>query len=94
MRSDDNLLGSYERMQKAIFDAAQEPVDAEPVHIPYGRCPRHLISISNGMFDSACPLCEAENDDDGSLIEYPCCHAWGTRNPNHQCEFRQEPDNS
>jgi hypothetical protein len=56
-------LKSYERMQKAIFDAAQQYPDPEPVFVPYGVCPRHLITISNGMFDSVCPMCESINDE-------------------------------
>ena len=55
---------SWERMQKAVFDAAQEPVEQEPAFIPYGRCSRHLVTISNGMFDTPCPLCEAANDNE------------------------------
>lgn len=56
-------LRTYERMQKAIFDGAQEPVKQEPPFIPYGRCPRCNVTISNGMFDTPCPLCEALNDE-------------------------------
>lgn len=56
-------LKSYERFQKAIFDAAQEPKDKPKEFVPYGQCRTHpWITVSNGMFDSVCPICESLND--------------------------------
>lgn len=57
-------LKSYERMQKAIFEAAQEPELLDETFVPYGRCSRHPEQqTSNGMFDTPCPRCEADNDE-------------------------------
>lgn len=68
-----DMLKAYMNFQKAVFEGTQEAARLDRLEAQKaieadrrarGYCPKHgTEKVSNGIFDSPCPRCEAEMED-------------------------------